>query len=645
MKKSKIRNIFKTDSLAPRVIIFVLDLISVTIGYMFSIALVFNFNFIKIDQVIFFKTLFLVNIIFGFVFYYLKIYSGIVRYTGIRDIFRISSAIAIAAVTILLLNFIFIRSFSSEYINPNVLGLIASFSFVLMVSYKLLVKFIFIFMRNLGVVRKYVIIYGANEIGIITKEVLDHDLTSNIKVVAFIDDDKQKQGKVMNGVPIISFNLLKNFIKDDRVDEVVIADITITAEQKNRLVDLCLINEIPVLNVPNYKSFDDRSFSHKQLTNINIEELLQRDIISINNTQVKEDVVGKRILITGAAGSIGSEIVRQLIGHRPSLIILCDQAETPLHQLHLEIEESKCSVNTLLFLASVTNETRMRDLFVQFSPQIIYHAAAYKHVPMMELFPTESIRNNVIGTRILADLAVEFGVSKFVMVSTDKAVNPTNVMGASKRIAELYVQALSKLSSHKTQFITTRFGNVLGSNGSVINRFKQQIISGGPLTVTHPNITRFFMTIPEACQLVLEAATMGKGGEIFVFDMGESVQISDVAKKMIRLYGLIPNIDIEIVYTGLRPGEKLYEELLNTEENTSKTYHKKILIAKIRNVDFEIIKSNIDELEELVITSQSEYLLVQKMTEIVPEFQSNNQIFKSSNQPSKILPLFSGNQK
>lgn len=645
MEKSKIRNIFKTDSLAPRVIIFVLDLISVTIGYMFSIAIVFNFNFIKIDQVSFFKALFLVNIIFGFVFYYLKIYSGIVRYTGIRDIFRISSAIAIAALTILLSNFIFIRSFSSEYINPNVLGLIASFSFVLMVSYKLLVKFIFIFMRNLGVVRKYVIIYGANEIGIITKEVLDHDLTSNIKVVAFIDDDKQKQGKVMNGVPIISFNLLKKFIKDDRVDEVVIADITINAEQKNRLVDLCLINEIPVLNVPNYKSLDDRSFSHKQLTNINIEELLQRDIISINNTQVKEDVVGKRILITGAAGSIGSEIVRQLIGHRPSLIILCDQAETPLHQLHLEIVESKCSVNTLLFLASVTNETRMRDLFAQFSPQIIYHAAAYKHVPMMELFPTESIRNNVIGTRILADLAVEFGVSKFVMVSTDKAVNPTNVMGASKRIAELYVQALSKLSSHKTQFITTRFGNVLGSNGSVINRFKQQIISGGPLTVTHPNITRFFMTIPEACQLVLEAATMGKGGEIFVFDMGESVQISDVAKKMIRLYGLIPNIDIEIVYTGLRPGEKLYEELLNTEENTAKTYHKKILIAKIRNVDFEIIKSNIDELEELVITSQSEYLLVQKMTEIVPEFQSNNQIFKTTNQPPKVLPLFSDRKK
>jgi FlaA1/EpsC-like NDP-sugar epimerase len=408
-------------------------------------------------------------------------------------------------------------------------------------------------------------------------------------------------------------------------------------KRKNELVDFCLDHDIKVLSVPAYSKWAEGKFSSRQLQSIKIEDLLERDPIQINNNEIKAQIKGKRILVTGAAGSIGSEIVRQLIPYSPDVIILCDQAETPLHNLELELKENGTRINCISYLADVTNKTRMQKLFEEFEPQYVYHAAAYKHVPMMELCPTEAVRNNVIGVKIIADLAIHHKVERFVMISTDKAVNPTNVMGASKRMAEMYVQALSNQTDLATKFITTRFGNVLGSNGSVIIRFKEQIEKGGPVTVTHPNITRYFMTIPEACQLVLEAGSMGNGGEIFVFDMGKPVAIADLARKMIRLYGLIPNIDVNITYSGLRPGEKLYEELLNDAENTTQTYHEKILIAQVREVSFELVKQNTLELETILSTTNDEMLLVGKMKELVPEYISNNSIYQQLD--SKVISI------
>jgi FlaA1/EpsC-like NDP-sugar epimerase len=500
-----------------------------------------------------------------------------------------------------------------------------------------LIKYLFAYAKNYKMKKKSVVIFGAAATGVATQHVLENDGLANIQVIAFIDDDRKKGSKNLNGAPILSFNEFKEMVAIKPVDELIISTYTLPTKRKNELVDFCLDHDIKVLSVPAYSKWAEGKFSSRQLQSIKIEDLLERDPIQINNNQIKAQIKGKRILVTGAAGSIGSEIVRQLIPYSPEVIILCDQAETPLHNLELELKENGTRINCISYLADVTNKTRMEKLFEEFEPQYVYHAAAYKHVPMMELCPTEAVRNNVIGVKIIADLAIQHKVERFVMISTDKAVNPTNVMGASKRMAEMYVQALSNQPDLATKFITTRFGNVLGSNGSVIIRFKEQIEKGGPVTVTHPNITRYFMTIPEACQLVLEAGSMGNGGEIFVFDMGKPVAIADLARKMIRLYGLIPNIDVNITYSGLRPGEKLYEELLNDAENTTQTYHEKILIAQVRDVSFELVKQNTLELETILSTTNDEMLLVSKMKDLVPEYISNNSIYQQLD--SKVISI------
>jgi FlaA1/EpsC-like NDP-sugar epimerase len=613
----------------PRWIIFFFDLSIACISFCLASLIAKNLSFSGIswrnlfDQLLF---LTLVNIV---VFASIGIYSGIVRYTGLQDALRIIASAGLSTIILFIFNQLSFSTLPVFNFSSVILIIYFTFSFLGLISYRVLVKYILGYFRNYGMDRRLVMIYGAGEAGIATKRVLENHSDNNVIVLAFIDDDPKKINKVVDGVRIVDCVNFKQHALKHSIDELVIAVFALPVERKNEIVDFCLDNHIKVLNVPPVQQWVEGSFSARQLQSVKIEQLLERDSINIHSKEIGEQVRHKRILVTGAAGSIGSEIVRQLALYEPEMIVLCDQAETPLHHLQLALEKLHTETICIPYLADITNETRMRDLFKQFEPHYVYHAAAYKHVPMMEISPVEAIRNNVLGTRLLADLSVAYKVQRFVMISTDKAVNPTNVMGASKRLAEIYVQGLSSQLTHTTKFITTRFGNVLGSNGSVINLFKEQIKQGGPVTVTHPNITRYFMTIPEACQLVLEAGSMGKGGEIFVFDMGKPVTITELAKKMIRLYGLIPGIDISITYTGLRPGEKLYEELLNDAENTTHTYNEKIMIAKVRPVNIKEVKANFKELEILLSTTTNDMDLVAKMKEFVPEFLSNNSVFEA----------------
>ena len=443
------------------------------------------------------------------------------------------------------------------------------------------------------------------------------------------------KNKSLEGIRIFDFE--KNLIELNskyEIDNLIISGINLSKNRKQEIIDKCLNNNITVQSVPPVEKWINGELSFNQIKTVKIEDLIERDVIELDIDAIGQQLNGKVVMVTGAAGSIGSEIVNQLCKFKIKKIIAVDSSEESLYQLDSRISENLQNVNRKnieIVVADITNLERMKGLFERFQPEMVYHAAAYKHVPLMENNPSEAIKTNVKGTMTIANLSVEFGVDKFVMVSTDKAVNPTNVMGASKRIAEIYVQSLSNSikqnNTSKTKFITTRFGNVLGSSGSVIPRFRKQIEAGGPITVTHPEITRYFMTIPEACQLVLEAGYMGNGGEIYVFDMGKSVKIIDLAKKMIRLSGFTLGKDIQIVYTGLRPGEKIYEELLNDQENTVPTHHSKIMIGKVRNYDFNMVKNSIDELLELY-NFQNQTAIVAKMKEIVPEFISKNSPFE-----------------
>jgi FlaA1/EpsC-like NDP-sugar epimerase len=499
-------------------------------------------------------------------------------------------------------------------------------SFLLLFNYRLLVKYIFSYYRNLMINKARVIIFGAGQTGIITRHVLES--TPRMKVVGFIEDDSNKAGKILDGITIYKGDKeeLARLLNELDVDELIFTAKDISLERKNEVVNACIKNQIKVRTVPPVEKWVKGELSFSQIKEINIEDLLGRETIVLNNTNVQAALRGKKVLITGAAGSIGSELFRQVILNKPSVVVLVDQSESALYELEREAYKADTSARCFCYLADINNKERIRFIFEEHKPDVVYHAAAYKHVPMMESNPSEAIVCNILGTKILADLAVEYGASKFVMISTDKAVNPTNVMGCSKRIAEIYVQSfndyLDEQGGAHTAFITTRFGNVLGSNGSVIPLFKKQIQEGGPLTVTHPEITRYFMTIPEACQLVLEAGSMGKGGEIFIFDMGKSVRILDLAEKMIWLSGLEPGKDIEIVFTGLREGEKLYEELLNNSENTIRTHNQKIMIAKVNHYSYEEINRYVELFNDL-INDRNELKSVALMKELVPEYKSN----------------------
>ena len=611
----------------PRWVIFFIDLGICLFSLILAYLVRFNFA-IPHNEIQAFPLVFgLVLFVRAMSFYFTKTYQGIVKYTSSKDAQRIFIVITIGSAIYVLINIVSYFGINRKFPIPFSIIIIDYMATAfLMISLRVSFKALYMELTNPNKDKRSVIIFGAGESGIITKRTLDRDAGTKYKVLGFIDDDTKKQGKKLEGVTIYGIEKLDELLQHNDVSNLIISVQNISPVRKQRIVDICLMYNTKVLNVPPVTNWINGELSFKQIKKVQIEELLEREPIQLDKEDIQLQLTGKVILVTGAAGSIGSEIVRQLIRFHPKNIILLDQAESPLYDMEMELHDKYKLQPYEIVMGDIRNKERMENVFRTFHPQIVFHSAAYKHVPMMENNPSESILTNVLGTKTIADLSVEYKVEKFVMVSTDKAVNPTNVMGASKRIAEIYTQSLNKTSA--TKFITTRFGNVLGSSGSVIPRFRQQIESGGPVTITDPEITRYFMTIPEACQLVLEAGTMGKGGEIFIFDMGDSVKIYDLAVKMIKLSGLVLDKDIRIVYTGLRPGEKLYEELLADHENTLPTHHNQILIAKVKEYDFDSVSNSINDLITL-FDKQDNNSIVKKMKELVPEYKSNNSIYVS----------------
>lgn len=614
----------------PMVILFV-DLFIVFFSFSLSYLIVQGFVFESVDlqQYIIYSIAFCVValpvIFFG------RLHTGLLRFSNTIDLFRVFAATFTFSIAFLIVVLLFGRGLIQGEYDVLMLTLFVNFFITasMLVAFRLFAKSVYIMlarrMSNKEVHR--VLIYGSDKDAVLVKQALESNRDINYVVEGFIDTDRGMLNSYLEQKKVYHIKDLARLKKQRNIDELLIVNEGLDARAKKVVIERCIRLGIKVLTVPPAKNWLMGKFDKNQIKKLRIEDLLQRKPIRIDQQKVKNDLNGKRVLITGAAGSIGSEIVRQVVSYEPDLLILCDHAESPLHEIQLEIEDLFPQARLEVVLADVSSYERMFKLFDICKPQVVYHAAAYKHVPMIENNPFEAISVNVGGTKKVADLSVKFGVEKFVMVSTDKAVNPTNVMGASKRLAEIYIQSLNDLPGSSTRFITTRFGNVLGSNGSVIPRFRNQIEKGGPITVTHPEITRYFMTISEAVQLVLEAGTMGQGGEIFVFDMGKPVKIVDMARKMIQLAGLEENKDIRITYTGLRPGEKLYEELLASAELTLPTHHEKISIAKVRNYAYADASQSIDELLE-INGKHDNSAVVLKMKQIVPEFLSKNSTYE-----------------
>ncbi|MEN9399951.1 MAG: hypothetical protein RL632_1052 [Bacteroidota bacterium] len=616
---------FRLQASTPRWVIVLMDLVISFIALIFAYLIRFDLKadpeLIRQEWQVLSKSIgiyFLVKLV---VFLAFKIQKGIVRHTSTEDLKRILLATTTCSLIFFglgLLRYYFVDEYflfpTSVLIIEFLMGLL------LMIGSRFFIKLLYLESIKSTQDFERVIIYGAGISGLITKRTIEKDGRLNYKIVAFIDDNKKKDGTRMEGVTVSHTSKLEALIHDEGVNNVIIAIQQPNEENRQRVVEICLASGVKVSKVPTPKSWINGEFSTKQISRVNIEDLLGRSPIVLDENRISNQLTGQTILVSGAAGSIGSGLVKQIARYNPGKLILLDQAESPLYDLQIELGASHRELNFEVVIGDIRSAERMERVFDYFRPNFVFHAAAYKHVPMMENNPSEAVLTNVLGTKNLVDLSQRFEVKKFVMISTDKAVNPTNVMGASKRIAEIYAQMANR--SGITRFVTTRFGNVLGSNGSVIPLFQRQIEQGGPITVTDERVTRFFMTIPEACQLVLEAGSMGEGGEIFVFDMGESVKIIELAKKMIQLSGLQLGKDIEIRVTGLRPGEKLYEELLAKEENTIATHHPKILKAKVREED----ATQIDAINGLIalFETQKNDDIVAKMKQIVPEFISNN---------------------
>ena len=630
-----------TSRFVSKWLILLVDMGIVAASFTLAALARFNFEFTYVDPQLFKYHLALVVFfrLIGFLIF--QSYSGIVRHTSLEDIKNLFNALLFSSIALFVLS-LFGHEMGWDLIKiPYSILLIGFFiaMFSLTVS-RFMVKSVYERLIATYKDSRPVIIYGAGHLGRITKSSLLNDKSLKYKLVCFLDDNPQLHGKSIEGIPVLNKRLdLKNFLANQLQRypnlEVIFAIQSISSVKRNEIIDELLETTVSLKILPPIKQWMNGELKANQIHQIKIEDLLQREPIKLNNRLVNEYLSGKNILVTGGAGSIGSEIVRQVLRFKPRQVIVLDQAESALYDLETELKRLGASfkgIKVELVVGNVLNKARLEGLFNKFRPDIVFHAAAYKHVPMMEKDPENALEVNVIGTRNMADLSLQFEVSRFVFISTDKAVNPTNVMGASKRMAEMYVQSLN-VQQNKTRFITTRFGNVLGSNGSVIPLFKRQIEAGGPVTVTDPKIIRYFMTIPEACQLVLEAGTMGKGGEIFVFEMGEPVRILDLAKRMIRLSGYEPDREIAIQYSGLRPGEKLYEELLSKAEETGPTHHPKILIAKVRPRAVEEIGADIAQLQ-ILLSRGGRTELVRYLKKVVPEYKSRNSTFEKLDEPN-----------
>jgi FlaA1/EpsC-like NDP-sugar epimerase len=642
--KEKLKHWFDRIHL-PRGVVLAGDMVIIASVFLFTVLLRYSFTTILIDP----RHLGL-QLAAGMPFFMLgawlfKPYQGLIRHTAMHDVLVVIKAHLVGSLGLLFVSTVLSR-YEHGFFIPNSVIIVHFFiSTLTLISVRLFVQYMYKRIMREPSLSQNIMIYGAGELGLMAKSVIKADTRMKYNVVGFIDDNPGMHWKTARGVkiypPAVAFDKI---IPVKNVSEVVIAvsPDRITQQRKSEIVDRCLEHKVLVKEVPSPVNWINGQLRTDLIRRVRIEDLLGRQPIQLNNEEVIDGIRDRRILVTGGAGSIGSEIVRQLCTLSPASVVLVDQAESALFDLQQELKENPAYPLLTFEVADVTDRYRMDRIFRKYRPEIIYHASAYKHVPLMEDNPYEAVRTNLGGTKNMADLAVEHGVAKFVMVSTDKAVNPTNVMGASKRLCELYVQSVAELDKPVTQFITTRFGNVLGSNGSVIPLFRRQIEKGGPVTITHKDIIRYFMTIPEACQLVLEAGFLGQGGEIFLFDMGQPVRILDMAKKMITLAGLKPYKDIDIVETGLRPGEKLYEELLASRETTLPTPHEKIMVARIRPKDYRQVRCLIEELL-MVLPVVDEMDLVRRMKVILPKFVSNNSRFEELDPKTEAETSHRGN--
>jgi len=634
---------FESIGYLPRWIIFMLDIFVVIISGFFSFLLLegLSLNYIHTKhQIVAIALYIVINMFFFWIF---KTYSGIIRHSSNVDALKLFFSQSFTFVTILFINFSMIFTYHAKLFLNTGIFLNSIISFSILFFYRILVKEVFekIFIYSRGNNNNNnnnnnkinAIIYGSDLNAVSVANALKSDAPGRFKIVGFIDKSNQNSNKRLLDLPIFKIKKsVKDLLQLQKVEALIIADKSLTNEETLTIVEECIEFGFKVFTLPSALDWEDKKEISKNIKNFQIQDLLERKPILLNTQAISSKLNGKTILISGAGGSIGSEIVRQLFQFNPEKIIILDQAETPLHSLSLEISEKNNNVKCCNVIADIRNYNLLDKIFEKYTPHVVYHAAAYKHVPMMEENPSQAILTNILGTKNIADLSNKHNVDCFVMISTDKAVKPSSVMGASKRIAEMYVQ--SKHLKHKEnnsknypKFITTRFGNVLGSSGSVVPLFTKQIQEGGPITITHPDIIRYFMTIPEACQLVLEAGSMGSGGEIYIFDMGKPVKIIDLARKMIRLVGLIPDKDIQIKIIGLRPGEKLYEELLNDSAKNLATHHEKIMIAQEVCDKFSILNQQIEDLIQSAIDSNPKEL-VSKMKNIVPEFKSLNSVFQ-----------------